>query len=345
MFLPSVFAAARPLLHARRPPTAGGSMQSSIQVLQSAQLARMRASPLAKAQAAAPGSPVYLEGLRQRNAVLDWLFYDVGVVSHEEAVSLSPWLAAEGTVLFVPPSGAGTLKVCASIDEFVAAHGSRVRALAVAGVGSSALGAAAFARNVADALHEPVAAVVSGYGLADLAAEALGGFFLFGAANAWRHQFEWLDRLRESAAVADPGTGGAGAAKQSAMQLSKDTRTVQALLSHEALKMKLLIGHSKGNLVVSEALFNMKAEDPAHLKRLGKQVLVVTVSAKIAMPPDFERIVDIIGQVDGFGALNSRWDLGTEVTVPLAWHHTNTQLPLHLPVTKTLGKLPEIGQL
>jgi TusA-related sulfurtransferase len=112
-----------------------------------------------------------------------------------------------------------------------------------------------------------------------------------------------------------------------------------------ALKMKLLIGHSKGNLVISEALFKMKAKDSAHLKRLGKQILVVTVSAKIAMPPDFEHIIDINGQIDGFGALNSRWDLGTEVTVPFAWHHTNTELPMHLPVTQTLRKLPEIGQL
>ena len=217
--------------------------------------------------------------------------------------------------------------------------------MAVAGVGSSALGAAAFARNVADAIGEPVAAVVSGYGLADLATEALGGFFLFGAANSLRHGFEWLDRLRESGAVADPGTSKAGAETGSPMQRSKDTRTVQALLSHKALKLKLLIGHSKGNLVISEALFQMRALDATRLKQIAKQMLIVTVSAKIAMPPDFEHIVDIIGQIDGFGALNSRWDLGTEVTVPFAWHHTNTELPMHLPVTETLRKLPEIEKL
>jgi hypothetical protein len=320
-------------------------MQSSIQVLQSTQIARMQGAPLAKARPATAGREVYLEGVRQRNAILDWLFYDVGVLSHSEAVALSPWLAAEGAILFVPPTGAGQLEVCASIDDFAGAYASKVHALAVAGVGSSALGAAAFARNVADALQEPVAAVVSGYGLADLATEALGGFFLFGAANALRHQFEWLDRLRESGAVVDPSTSSASGTTESAMQASKDTRTVQGLLSHKALKMKLLIGHSKGNLVISEALFKMKAKDSAHLKRLGKQILIVTVSAKIAMPPDFEYIVDIIGQIDGFGALNSRWDLGTEVTVPFAWHHTNTELPMHLPVTQTLRKLPEIGQL
>jgi predicted TIM-barrel enzyme len=109
--------------------------------------------------------------------------------------------------------------------------------------------------------------------------------------------------------------------------------------------MKMLIGHSKGNLVISEALFEMKELDSARLKQLAKQMLIVTVSAKIAMPPDFQHIVDIIGQIDGFGALNSRWDLGTEVTVPLAWHHTNSQLPMHLPVTATLRKIPELEKL
>ena len=320
-------------------------MQNSLQVLQSTQSARLQAAPLADAPAAAAGREAHLEGLRQRNAVLDWLFYDVGVVTRGEAVALSPWLAAEGAILFVPPTGAGPLEVCASVDEFVGAHASKVHALAVAGVGSSALGAAAFARNVADALQEPVAAVVSGYGLADLAAEAMGGFFLFGAANALRHQFEWLDRLRESGAVADPAASGAGGEAGLAGRWSRDTRTVQALLSHRALKMKLLVGHSKGNLVISEALFKMKAQDPARLVRLGKQILIVTVSAKIAMPPDCEQIVDVIGQIDGFGALNSRWDLATEVSVPWAWHHTNTELAMHLPVTQTLRKLPAVGRL
>jgi len=320
-------------------------MESSLQVLKSAQLARIRSAPMAKAPPVALGSEAYLEGVRQRNAILDWLFYDIGVVTPNEARGLSPWLAAEGAILVVPPTGAGELQLCASIEEFAGRHAKKVHTLAVAGVGSSALGAAAFARNVADALDEPVAAVVSGYGLADLATEALGGFFLFGAANSLRHGFEWLDRLRESGAIADPGTSAAGKATGSPMQRSKDTRTVQALLSHKGLALQRLIGHSKGNLVVSEALYSLKAADAARLRQLARQSHIVTISAKIAMPAEFERITDVMGQVDGFGALNSRWDFATEVKVPLAWHHTNTQLPMHLPVTQTLKTMRAAGKL
>ena len=87
---------------------------------------------------------------------------------------------------------------------------------------------------LADLLNigEPVAAVVSGYGLADLATEALGGFFLFGAANSLRHGFEWLDRLRES--VRSPTRAPAARARRRARPCSnaRHTRTVQAPLSH-----------------------------------------------------------------------------------------------------------------
>src|SRR5271165_3765851 len=43
-----------------------------------------------------------------------------------------------------------------------------VEAIGVTGVGSSALGSAAFAWNVSEALHKPVAAIVPGFGLADV---------------------------------------------------------------------------------------------------------------------------------------------------------------------------------
>lgn len=314
-------------------------MHVSLDVLRFTQQARLRSAPLANAAAPALGREAWLEALRQRNAALDWLFYDVGVVSPDEAADLSPWLAAEGAILHVPPSGQGRIEVCASVDEVVDRHAGSLRAFAVAGVGSSALGAAAFARNVADALGEPVAAVVSGYGLADLATEALGGFFLFGATNALRHAFEGLDRWRETGLVSDPSTASSGLASGSPIGRSKDTRTVQALLAHGSLAWRWLVGHSKGNLVISEALYGLRDTAPSRLQALGRQLRVVTVSAKIAMPHECLDIVDVMGQLDGFGALNSRWDLDTEVTVPGAWHHTNTELPMHLPVTKTMQPL------
>src|SRR4029078_2659738 len=49
---------------------------------------------------------------------------------------------------------------------------------------SSALGAVAFAWDVSKAVEEPVAAIVPGFGLADVLPQALGGWFGFGVHDA-----------------------------------------------------------------------------------------------------------------------------------------------------------------
>lgn len=308
-------------------------MLSSVRTLGAAQLARSTA-PLARTGENALHLAA-LEGVRQRNAVLDALFYDVKVVGRDEAVSISPWLAREGAILVVPPSGAGSLQLCQSVEDYLERGGGHVRTLVVAGVGSSALGSAAFARNVADARGATVAAVVSGYGLADLATEALGGFFLFGALNGLRHAFQGLDRLFRYADAA-PRTA---ANEDLVVRESRDTATTFELLNDRRLQFDLLVGHSKGNLVLSEALFELTEREPGRATALAATATMVTISAKIAMPRPFRRIIDVMGALDWFGAFNSRPDIRTDHVVPGAWHHTNTELPMHLPVTGTLRQL------
>lgn len=321
-------------------------MQHSFEVLQSATSARVQSLPVVPRLSRVPGGESVLESVRQRNAFLDWLFYDIKTVSKGEAQAISPWLADEGSILLVPPSGKGMLKLCTSINELVAMDTRGVHTLVVAGVGSSALGSAALARNVADAIDAPVAAVVSGYGLADIAAEALGGFFLFGTLNSVRHSFEWLDRYRESAMFYEPEFGNKkSSGNYSPVRRSKDTRTVRALLAHPALTFDLLVGHSKGNLVLSEALFAIQESAPQSLTYLAKKVRIVTLSAKIAMPSKFLQVIDVMGQLDNFGGLNSRHDIRTDYSVPAAWHHTNTDLFFHLPVTKTIRRILSRGRI
>lgn len=287
----------------------------------------MRRSPAAALAASpTPWREAALEGFRQRNTALDAIFYDVGNISSAEAALISPWLAREGTLLIVPPSGQGTVRVCADIDDFHRHGGARIRALTVAGVGSSALGSAAFARNVADAFDTPVAAVVSGYGLADLATEAFGGWYWFGGLNTLRHGFEQLDELARDRAYVASGNDRVA----SLPAASRDTRTVYRLMTDPRFHFRVLTGHSKGNLVISEALFALERRGrPQRTERPW----LVTVSAVITMPQRYVgRIIDVIGGIDWFGALNSRPGLGIEIKVPLAWHHTNTELPFHLPV-------------
>jgi hypothetical protein len=313
-------------------------MLASQRSLASVQLNRSTTAVIAKSPT--PWREAALEAFRRRNAVLDALFYDVGKVTDEEARRISPWLAKEGAILIVPPTGEGPLELCQTIEEFADKDGHSIRALAVAGVGSSALGSAAFARNVADAFHRPVAAVVSGYGLADVVTEAAGGWFWFGTLNRFRHELEPLDDLSrrwQTSRVLD----GIDLSGMPLRTLSLDTKAVYALLSNDRFKFSLLTGHSKGNLVISEALFELDRGATPGRHQPSPDTWLVTVSAVIAMPSRYKRIVDVIGDIDWFGALNSRLDMDVEKRPHMAWHHTNTELCFHLPVTKVFDELIE----
>jgi hypothetical protein len=274
------------------------------------------------------------------NAALDGLFYDVGIMSAEERAQLASPRKIEGVILEVGPSAAPSLKLWESLADCPALP-PRYAAITVAGVGSSALGAAALARNVADAVGAPVLAVVSGLGMGDLASEAMGGFFLFGGLNALRHGFAALDRsldamwwmvpkaARPSFGAFDPGRS---------FQLSRYSEDVKALttLLAERVETDLLVGHSKGNLVISEALYALRDQHEARFAAIADRLRVVTFGARIAMPPEIATVIDVMGEYDSFGAFNSRPDIARDVTVPGAWHHTNTRLAHHVPVTRQL---------
>ncbi len=299
-------------------------------VLASVQLKRNTAAEVV--QAKAPLREATLEGYRRRNAVLDAIFYDVGVVTPAEAASVAPWLAREGALLIVPPSGDSALRICPDIEDFATNGGIHTRILAVAGVGSSALGTAAFARNVADAFNEPVAALVSGYGLADMLTEAAGGWFWFGALNRMRHMVEQIDDLArgnkfEISWPAEP---------MNPARASLDTRTLCQLLTDRRFHFGLLTGHSKGNLVISEALYALRDE---HQDDALGDLAIVTISAAIAMPPRYRNIIDVMGEVDWFGAMNSNMAISVEYRPRNAWHHTNTELNWHLPVREVMSAL------
>ncbi len=276
-----------------------------------------------------------LEGVRQRNAVMDAAFYDLGGIIPGEARALAPWLAREGTILIVPPSDQGEVVVCPTIAAFADAGGAGVRSLAVAGVGSSALGAAAFARNVADATGANVAAVVSGYGAADVIAEGMGGWFWFGTVNRLRHAFEYVDWLSDAPAGAGEASGDALSLR--GLNMSRDTVTLLELLGDRRFSFSLLTGHSKGNLVLAETLYALVGRARHLGEPLAFDPLIVTFSAAIALPDHFTHIVDVMGRIDNFGLLNSTPGIAIDHWVPGAWHHTNTRWHWHLPVRRTLA--------
>jgi hypothetical protein len=278
-----------------------------------------------------------LEAWRIRNTGLDGLFYDVKTLTAEEVYYLSDAIAAEGLILIVPPGGGAMLTICDSIDEYLARGGRDVHVLAIAGLGGSAIGAAAFARNVADAAGEPVAAVVSGYGLGDIVSETIGANFLFGWLSTVRSEYEVIDDV-----VGRPHLGAYEsryALAQKPRRSCLDVDTVQSLLADERLSFRLLAGHSRGNLVLSQALYALKAENPARVKAVAAGARIVTFGARITMPPDFRSVIDVIGELDWYGEINSRPMIDSDIKVPMAGHSTNTDILGALRVTTLLQSI------
>jgi hypothetical protein len=299
-------------------------MLQTLSTLGATALARNLILPVKAAEN--PWRTAALEWFRRRNALLDAAFYDVGVITEPEAATLAPWLARQGAIVVTPPSGGEVLRVYETLRHFLASPDrAAVRTLAVAGVGSSALGGAALARNVADALGEPVAAIVSGYGFADVVTEALGGWFCFGALNSVRHAFEGLDRWSHAFDTVEPVIEEADGVDLA--RLSPDTAVLTALLQTGEFAPRLLVGHSKGNLVISEALYWLRERDRARAEAIGESCGVVLFSAKVGLPPAMGRVVDVIGEYDAFGELNSRPDIPADYVVPHATHTTNREAP------------------
>lgn len=284
-----------------------------------------------------------LEPWRLRNAGIDALYYDVKALTSDETFYISDSIASEGLIMIVPPTGGGMLTLCDSVEEFSLRGGRDVRAMAVAGIGGSAIGAAAFARNVADAIDAPVAAVVSGYGLGDIVNEAIGGAFLFGWLGHVRSNLEVIDDV-----VGRPKLGAYGKRDEDAdanRRTGLDADTVATLLSDPALSFTLITGHSRGNRVIADALYTLKASDPGRIETLANTARIVTFGGRIKMPEAFRDVIDVVGELDWFGELNSRPKIAADIKVPFCGHSTNTDMPTALQVTKILGEIVKGGAM
>lgn len=278
-------------------------------------------------------------GITQRNEFFDLLFYDTDALTEVERASLSPLTQREGSIVVVGPGDSGqAIDSFVDFEQFTRSRHASIQAVALAGVGSSVLGTAALARNVADAFDMPVAGIVSGYGVSDLMLEAMGGWFFYGAIDVYRHELrdmldQW-DDVRKSFAksmlLSKP-------VKQDQIRPPRitDVRTLLAMLSTPDSKIRLLVGHSKGSLLADFALerFNSDLKGKGH--RYHDLLNIVSLGAVAAFPPEFQRLHQFIGEIDWFGGLNSRMDV-PHISVPGAWHHLNTQFPYHLPVVSLL---------
>lgn len=298
-------------------------------------------------------APVFT-GARARNTMLDWFFYDVENLSLAERSQLIAERNREGAILVVWPRGErGDLSITkfADYEGLRAAPGRMLQRFSIAGVGSSDVGAAAFARALADHYGEPVGAIVAGYGVADLLSEAMGGWFVLGGANRVMQMYhDALDRAGAAEAGDGPGPDlpdGLEAAATSAprrralerVDHRTDSATLTALLMDHDRQVISVAGHSKGCLSIAYALEALCLSGPAETVARQCGMRITTVGAVTAMPRAFANVGQYLGELDWFGGMNSRRALGY-TTIPGAWHHLNTRLPGHLDLAEVLALEP-----
>jgi hypothetical protein len=308
--------------------------------------------------------------LKARNQTIDAVFYDVGSLTFQEWLALNPLTDKKGKIVVVSPSGSPgqTIRHHGSVEEFLRSDDWRnVVAVAVAGVGSSVLGTAALARNVADACHGDVAGVVSGYGVSDVVAEGLGGWYFYGKLDQLRYVMS--KTLDDVSAVLSQIFAKGPDIKQvlgkyfdlpldDYIPPDPDVMALYSILLRRyfdprSTNLRLLVGHSKGNLLIGDVLnhfsYALRMVDGSAEDKAFQNLSVVTLGAVVDLPKDVileKNQHQFLGTLDVLGLINSRslaGDVAPRQPIPGAWHSLNTRLLGHMDVIDILRnrvKLP-----
>jgi hypothetical protein len=291
------------------------------------------------------------------NTILDALFYDVSTLardlrSRNATISTSPGNASpaggtarglvdlsadhdpEGALLLVNPARPPYVTAWQDVAVFLAwalEARERIDIVSITGVGSSALGSAALAWDIATAFAAPVLAIVPGYGVADLVLQGLGGSFGFELYNLFNLKSRLQDVLARTApgiawagrelAASAPGSAREHLTGAPVFETGSGSSDVLHLLLQK-LKFRCLVGHSKGALSIGNAIRSLDADATDGLR-------VVTLGCPIAEEIEGVSYHQFLGWFDALGQLNS---LGNPPqTWTLTTHSTNACLPLSMP--------------
>jgi hypothetical protein len=246
-----------------------------------------------------------LRALRMGNTALDALFYDVNTMVTDlflhgsivvKGTDISPRsrfseltrgftqldLGAlsnpAGTILVVDAGRPPRITQFEEVGNFISwvkEHGQNLRSASVTGVGSSALGSAAFAWNVSKALDEPVVAIVPGYGVADAIQQGFEGWF--GVYNWWveriaqqvlGHTMPLAARSARQLMVTGANDAGASTGApvlwcggwSSLPTWCKQTSNVLHAILKDVPNVKRVFGHSKGGVAIKNAIQRLPRE-------------------------------------------------------------------------------------
>jgi len=294
--------------------------------------------------------------LRLANTTLDFLFYDVnafradlsklgwdvevdewpldpsGLTRLLKHLDLSALSNPEGAILVVDAAERPYVKAFRSVAKFLDDDaGTKIGTISITGVGSSALGSAAFAWNLSTALGKPVAAIVPGYGVADVIQQALGGWFGFEMYSYWIKQ-----PVQDVLANTQPQVASIGRALLATTPGHKKATTgapvfrsgsgssdvLHAILKSSDRPMHVF-GHSKGALVIANAILDLPAPILAKLS-------VVTFGCSVSESARVGSYEQFLGVFDLLGIINSGGNAAEHLVD--TWHSTNTEMPYTMHV-------------
>jgi hypothetical protein len=286
---------------------------------------------------------------RFTNTALDVLFYDVEVLRSSilakdtrigtiaaarlrstphplETLDLTALTNPSGSIIVVDANVAPYIRppfreMYQFFDYANGPDGAPLHTIAITGVGSSAYGSVAFAWDVSSALGEPVAAVVPGYGLADVVPQALGGWFGFelydllqtATQNFLARFAPALALMGKDLARTTPGHASAPTGAPVFRHGSAASDDVHAILERVP-GITRVIGHSKGALAIENALRSLPTERTA-------QLAVITFGCVISEQFARTKYTQYLGWLDVLGILNSWWH--APEFRPLTHHSTN----------------------
>jgi hypothetical protein len=303
-----------------------------------------------------------LRWCRLANTAIDFLFYDVGVLTsallargttinagaptsgpipHPLAtLDLTAATNPSGSIIVVdanaaPYVGEPFLNMKGFFDYANGPEGFGLRTLTVSGVGSSAYGSVAFAWDASVALGEPVVAIIPGYGLADIVPQALGGWFGFELYDALQSTTQdilaniapTLAMMGKDLALSTPGREMAATGAPVFRHGSAASDDVHAILQ-AVPRITQLIGHSKGALAIENALRSLSPSRTA-------EITIRTFGCVISEDVPCKSYAQCLGWVDALGILNSLGHLPE--SQPFADHSTNTGFPFSLHVTTIIN--------
>lgn len=235
------------------------------------------------------------------NAGLESYHYETSLLAAEEhQYLLRAGRRKHHYIVLIPGK---QVKLAVSPGEVIESLEGQPAIISVAGLGSSLLGAAAFAKSLERHFAKPVVAVIVHYGLINLQAGLTRAYWGLSGTKAAQ---------------------GGVAAVAPYLPNAEDCEALRLLLMDENMVCTNLVGHSRGALVIQKVLNEMVQAPPALKGASG----VVTLGAVVRLP-GWIHARQLVGEYDWQARAFSDLTIAHE-SVKSSGHHLNPLFPGHL---------------